>query len=106
MQIRWKCVVWALTRAENVILGSRTSRPVCLRAGEGSWAIACRVQEGLAVSETTAKGTAVQGRVAVGAQVADGPVHVSPGAGRAGAGRAGRGAAASRVHGVAGLAFL
>ena len=105
MQIRWKCVVWALKRAEKVILGSRTSRPVGLRAGDGSWGIACRVQEGLAVSETAAEGTAVQGRVAVGAQVADGPVLVSPGAGRAGAGRAGRGAAASQVHGVAGLAF-
>ena len=43
------------------------------------------------MSETTAKGTAGQGRVAVGAQVADGPVLVSPGAGRAGAGRAGPG---------------
>ncbi len=55
--------------------------------------------------ETAAEGTAVKGRVAVGAQVADGPVLVSPGAGQAGAGRAGRGAVAGRVHGVAGLAL-
>ena len=55
--------------------------------------------------ETAAEGTAVKGRVAVGAQVADGPVLVSPGAGQAGAGRAARGAAAGRVHGVAGLAL-
>ena len=86
-------LILPLKRAEKVILSSMTSRPVCLRAGEGS-------------SETAAEGTAVKGRVAVGAQVADGPVLVSPGAGRAGAGRAGRGAVASRVHGVAGLAFL
>jgi hypothetical protein len=82
-----------------------TSQPFCLRAGEGGCWIACRVQEGLAVLETAAEGKAVKGRVAVGAQVADGPVLVSPGAGQAGAGRAGRGAAAGRVHGVAGLAL-
>ncbi len=63
------------------------------------------MQEGLAVLEISAEGKAVKGRVAVGAQVADGPVLVSPGAGQAGAGRAGRGAVAGRVHGVAGLAL-
>jgi hypothetical protein len=82
-----------------------TSRPFCVRAGEGSWGIAYSVQEGLAVSEAAAEGTAVKGRVAVGAQVADGPVLVSPGVGRAGAGRTGRGAAVGRVHSMAGLAF-
>ena len=57
------------------------------------------------MSETAAGGTVVKGRVAVAAQVADGPVHVSPGAGRTRAGRARRGTAAGRVHGVAGLAL-
>jgi hypothetical protein len=98
-------LILSLKRAEQVILGSMTSRPFCVRAGEGIWGIACRVQAGLAVSEAAVEGTAVKERVAVRAQVADGPVLVSPGAGRAGAGRAGRGAAAGRVHSVAGLAF-
>ena len=98
-------LILPLKRAEKVILGSRTSRPVCLRAGEGSWGIACRVQEGLAVSETAAEGTAVQGRVAVGAQVA-----VRSSCRRAQAGRVlgglDEGAAASQVQAVTGLAFL
>jgi hypothetical protein len=83
-----------LKGTEHVILGLMTLRPFCVRAGEGSCGIACRLQEGLAVSETAAGGTALKGPLTVGAQVADGPVLVSPGAGRARAGRAGRGAAA------------